>query len=162
MRKDTRRKKELYSKWRNSHHRSNRHNVFLIMLIKLLIPPLVLAIPHIVDIVKEHLDHHTESCPLYKSGDGISIPKLDDFNSISDIRESGASRADMCQLLGPELVQDGMVHQLPQKFKRPSNLENIIKLDLPVGYLRLRRALLSDDADFWKHKVLDMTLKYKK
>lgn len=63
-------------------------------------------------------------------------------------------------LLGPEVALDRHKHKLPKDFQKPKNLEYSMNMDLPVGYYRLRNALLSSSNDFWEYVVLGETLKY--
>lgn len=71
------------------------------------------------------------------------------------------SHVEMCHLLGPAVPQDNLKYTLPNDFVRPKNLQHFAKFEFPVGYFRLRRAVLSDDLDFWDKKVMDRTLQYK-
>jgi hypothetical protein len=71
------------------------------------------------------------------------------------------SQEEMCRLLGPEVAEDSRKHILPDDFVGPKSLENTIKLDLPIGYRRLRRALLSQENSFWKKSILNYALHYK-
>ncbi len=62
--------------------------------------------------------------------------------------------------LGPQISLDNQTHELPKTFKRPENLDHAITMDLPVGYYRLRRAMLDSSYDFWDNVILNEGLKY--
>ena len=44
----------------------------------------------------------------------------------------------------------------------PSNLEHSIEFHIPIGFRRLRRAMLSHDSEFWLTDILQNTFRYKK
>lgn len=67
-------------------------------------------------------------------------------------------------LLGPAIKEDsGPAPQKPEGFEMPENLEYVgLDLDLPVGFRRLRWALLSSQSDFVKEAVFRTESKYDK
>ncbi len=97
--------------------------------------------------------------------DDFSLPSLDGLSTGSNLSEytcGDISHVDLCQILGPKVVEDEAKLSLPSNLIKPSNLEHSLSLDINVGYLRLRRAFLSDENDFWDKNVLNKTLQYKK
>lgn len=57
-------------------------------------------------------------------------------------------------LLGPAIKQDKEEPEIPPDFEMPDNLEDVgLELDLPVGFRRLRWALLSSESEFLKEAV---------
>ncbi len=84
-------------------------------------------------------------------------------SEFSEYTCDGISQVELCHLLGPEVPEDRSKSTISLgEFKKPKNLEHSIKIDLPVGFRRLRRAFLSEETEFWDRKVLSGTLKYKK
>lgn len=136
------------------------------MLIQFLVPPFIFALP----MLKKYCDNlceNDEHVSYHDSDDEISLPSLSGLSIGSDSSSyhtcaSELSHAEMCDLLGPRVPQDALKHILPVGFAKPKNLEHVVSFELPVGYFRLRRVLLSDSNDFWDYKILDRTLRYKK
>ena len=91
---------------------------------------------------------HIHDVGIFDESD-ISCTTYDDF-SLSVFKN----------VLGPEVALDSRKHKLPKDLQKPKNLEYSMNMDLPVGYYRLRRALLSSRNDFWENIVLNETLKY--
>lgn len=89
----------------------------------------------------------------------ISVASSDDCD-ISYTTYDDFSLGEFKNLLGPEVALDRHKHKLPKDFQKPKNLEYSMNMDLPVGYYRLRNALLSSSNDFWEYVVLGETLKY--
>jgi hypothetical protein len=57
-------------------------------------------------------------------------------------------------LLGPAVKQDKDMQVIPPGFEIPENLEDVgLELDLPVGFRRLRWAILSSESEFLKEAV---------
>ena len=68
--------------------------------------------------------------------------------------EAAAKGAVLGPLLGPAIKQDKEEPVIPPGFEMPKNLEDIgLELDLPVGFRRLRWALLSSESEFLKEAV---------
>jgi len=64
-------------------------------------------------------------------------------------------------LLGPAIKADACEHSLPDSFILPENLEHVaLEVDLPIGFRRLRRALLSDTSPFIKEVIYKTEAKY--
>lgn len=75
----------------------------------------------------------------------------------------------MDKLLGPKIDLDARDlsaqmqaanYVIGNDWNKPKNLEHVLEMDLPVGYYRLRKALLCSRIDFWDDMVLSETLKY--
>ena len=136
------------------------------MLLQFFAPPFILALPKLNRFNcnnlcenDDHISYHNDS------DDEISLPSLSGLSIGSDSSFhscDGMSQAEICELLGPSVSQDGLKHLLPAGFVKPSNLEHSAIFHLPVGYFRLRKVLLSDNNDFWDRKILSCTLKYQK
>jgi len=94
-----------------------------------------------------------------------SIGSDDTFDDLS-IEESlvdEASLAELCNLIGPIVPEDEEEIQstiIIDEKRLPSNLEFSKTIELPVGYLRLRRAFLSDKSQFWTDSILKVALGY--
>ncbi|CAB9525982.1 expressed unknown protein [Seminavis robusta] len=64
-------------------------------------------------------------------------------------------------LLGPAIKQDKDAPVIPPGFEIPENLEDVgLELDLPVGFRRLRWALLSSTSEFLKEAVFRTECNY--
>lgn len=140
-----------------------KSKLFIIMLLQAFIPQFLLALP-VIEKAYERSDH-VSSDENNDSDDEISLPSLDDLSIGTEYSEytcSELSHVEMCHLLGPELPADSVKHILPDDLNKPTNLEHSVSYELPVGFRRLRRAILSNDNDFWDNKVLENTLAYKK
>lgn len=127
-------------------------------MLQFFLPPIALAAPKLGQVQ----DSPYQSDP--SEDDDRSLPSLDGLSIGSDITEytcDDISHVELTHLLGPKVAEDKYKHLLPSNLLKPKDLEHSISLDLPVGFLRLRRAFLSDDHDFWDKNVLDHTLKYK-
>ena len=159
-----------------SFHYSNQNKrrylvsyVIFVMLFPFIIPPIVLAIPQLIEKYKETCeDYDTASSSCLSESDDestSSLPSLSGISIGSELSEntfSDLSQAEMCELLGPEVSKDNLIHVLPKDFVRPKNLEHTIKLEVPIGFLRLRRGFLSENNDFWDRRILNHSLQYKK
>lgn len=64
-------------------------------------------------------------------------------------------------LLGPATKLDKDPPAIPPGFEMPDNLEDVgLELDLPVGFRRLRWAILSSESEFLKEAVFRTECKY--
>ena len=64
-------------------------------------------------------------------------------------------------LLGPIIKEDAGDAKIPADFNPPAALEfEAFEVDLPVGFLRLRWALLNQDSKFWKDAFFVDIMKY--
>jgi len=63
--------------------------------------------------------------------------------------------------LGPEVKEDENDCSIPSDFVPPENLKYFVEFDLPVGFLRLRRAFLNKESPFWLETILEGALQYK-
>lgn len=64
-------------------------------------------------------------------------------------------------LLGPAIKADKDPSVIPPDFVMPDNLEDIgLELDLPVGFKRLRWAILSSESEFMKEAVFRTECNY--
>mmetsp|Transcript_16453 Transcript_16453/g.24636 ORF Transcript_16453/g.24636 Transcript_16453/m.24636 type:complete len:281 (-) Transcript_16453:160-1002(-) len=132
------------------------------MLIHLFLSPIVFAAPAYTNIkLGEKVEgacRHVDS-----DDDDQSLPSLGSTGSeLSEFTCDEISQVELCHLLGPAIPEDESKHvTIPSGFTRPANLEHSIKIDLPVGFRRIRKAFLNQDNDFWDKKVLSGTLKYK-
>lgn len=68
-----------------------------------------------------------------------------------------------CNLLGPMAHEDlaEASISISENLTLPSSLEYEVIIDLPVGFFRLRRAILSSSSDFWTRSILQIALGYK-
>lgn len=83
-----------------------------------------------------------------------------DDDTVQSSTASTTSTLSTCDLLGPEVEQDLITTNRPPSFVRPKNLQNVKEFHLPVGFHRLRRAMLSSDSEFWLEAVLKESLHY--
>jgi hypothetical protein len=134
------------------------------MLLQFFFPPVVLAVPIFGNKAQQEKaanEHHTPlSCASSSDDDDISLPSLGGLSIGSEHSCDELSHVELCHLLGPEVSQDELEHNIPAILSRPANLEHTMTMDLPVGYYRLRRAFLSENNDFWDDSVLSKTLQY--
>ena len=64
-------------------------------------------------------------------------------------------------LLGPAIKSDKDPVVIPPEFAIPDNLEDVgLELDLPVGFKRLRWAILSSESEFLKEAVFRAECSY--
>jgi len=61
-------------------------------------------------------------------------------------------------VLGKKVNEDG--EENPNQSNPPDNLQYAIEFDLPVGFRRLRKALLNEQSLFWTETILQNTLQY--
>ena len=78
--------------------------------------------------------------------------------------DSGSAGITLGPLLGPAIKSDsGAAPPKPAGFEIPSNFENIgLELDVPVGFKRLRWALVSSSSTFMEEAVFRTESKYEK
>ena len=127
------------------------------MILHFFIPPVVFAAAPTLGKVQEQIEYAN-----LHDDDDISLPSLGGLSIGSDLSCDELSHVELCHLLGKEIPQDAQKHSIPKDLAKPKNLEYATKIDLPVGYFRLRKAFLSDNNDFWDRNILNKTLKYKK
>jgi hypothetical protein len=71
--------------------------------------------------------------------------------------EGEGAKAIVGPLLGPLVKEDGGDVKLPIDFNPPASLEfEALEVDLPIGFFRLRWALLHKDSTFWKAFFVDI------
>lgn len=81
--------------------------------------------------------------------------------SIEESIVDEASQAILCSLLGPSVPKDNQSSTRSTiSNSLPPNLRDSIAIDLPVGFFRLRRSMLSSDSKFWTGSVLQGALDY--
>ena len=133
------------------------------MLLHLFLSPIVIAAPAYSTVkLHEQVDNsfrkHSDS-----DDDDLSLPSLGSTGSeLSEFTCDEISKIELCHLLGPEIPEDKSKSVSLDGYKRPKNLQHSIKIPIPVGFRRLRKAFLSEDTEFWDEKVLSGSLKYKK
>lgn len=78
--------------------------------------------------------------------------------------DSGSTGIILGPLLGPAIKSDsGAPPPKPDGFEIPSNFANVgLELDVPVGFKRLRWALLSSSSTFMEEAVFRTEAKYEK
>lgn len=76
--------------------------------------------------------------------------------------EAGADKGTILgPLLGPAVKADKEAAAIPADFVMPDNLEDVgLELDLPVGFKRLRWAVLSSESEFMKEAVFRTECNY--
>ena len=75
--------------------------------------------------------------------------------------EGDGAKAILGPLLGALVKEDAADAKLPVGFDPPPALEFVaFEVDLPVGFLRLRRALLHSDSTFWRDAFFTDIMKY--
>jgi hypothetical protein len=84
-------------------------------------------------------------------------------NVYDELRDYELDELSLYDSIGPAIPEDEAESTTNNAMPvLPSSLENEIVIDLPVGFLRLRRALLSSTSSFWIKSILQGTLKYTK
>ncbi len=130
------------------------------MLLHLFLSPIVFAAPAYSTV---KLQENVENSYKHGDSDDDDLSLVSTGSELSEYTCDEISQVELCHLLGPEVAEDTSKNTISLgEFKKPKNLEHSIKIDLPVGFRRLRRAFLSEDIEFWDQKVLSGTLKYKK
>jgi len=151
----------------------HKYNMKILIMLHLTLVNILFVVPSIgAKICKDH----TEDCSYWRwygvkqnHGDHGDVIKkiLDDVNDASESSAAtcqssidGDCKVGLCSLLGPEESRDTLLHVIPEDFFIPENLEHSLSIDLPVGFYRLRRAMLNYDTGFWNEQVLKNTLNY--
>lgn len=81
----------------------------------------------------------------------------------SSVFDESCSFAQLCKLIGPIVQEDEEETRSTSTIDNktlPSNLEFSKTIELPVGYLRLRKAFLSSKSQFWTDSILKNALGY--
>lgn len=93
------------------------------------------------------------------SSDVSSCSSSIDGLSIDESYVDEASQIQLCNLLGPSVPGDETI-STANNSNLPPSLEDSITIDLPVGFLRTRRAFLSNKSKFWTDSILKKALNY--
>lgn len=115
-----------------------------------------------IDTITKQSSRSFEECPdISISNDSTECSSNHSKSFDEDI---SISKAEPCHLIGPTAKKDELSTMLSQdeSLDLPDNLKHSMVVDLPIGFYRLRRALLSSQSSFWTESVLKNTLSYTK
>ena len=89
------------------------------------------------------------------------VNNIQKVECIPDTIGSTKTLDDICGRLGPSIPDDN--EQTSTKgLSLPPNLEHVVEFQIPIGFRRLRKAMLSENSEFWLMDILQNSLGYKK